>query len=281
MPKSFIPLSSYVIAVFSTVALLIVSALAGLILIYEKPLVARLQASVLHIVELSDVSEAKQITATLKQMNQINDTTIVLRTGDMARNYMKQTMGIDFELNGDSPFSNVITFNTNPIYEIDLRPIPDQLRKFKSIKQVIVQTSYFKELKSIIKRWKHYLWIITVLIAVMAFIILSGLFRLILYGERLKIKTMELVGATRWTIVKPFILRIILIALIAMLIAVLLMFFCLSVYLSPLHQSISGRSLRTYGPIVLSIWSVILAAIVGLCLITIDRFTTKQLDDLA
>ncbi len=280
MSKSFIPFSSFLIAMISTTILFVVTALMSLLILLERPLIAHLHADVWQLIELHDDRDVDQIIKILRSDPQIDDTTIVFRNGAMAAEFMEQETGISFELDGENPFSNVLSFSTEAIYDPDLGPTVEKIRRFSSVKDIYVQTGYIRSLKEHFNLWKKVLIVLSLVIFVLAITILSGLFRLILFAERRKIKTMELVGATSSTIVWPFLVRFTSIGLVAMMLASAVLFL-LAWRLIGLQQmrELLDMDLRAIALVIL-VWLVILVCILCISYWSITRFSSKEMEDL-
>ncbi len=279
MPRSIIPLSNLLIALFSVTALFFVSALAVIVYQLERPLVSILHADIWHIIELEDKKAAERLVKILQADQQIDTASILLWSQDMARDFMKKETGITFELDGVNPFVPILSFSTKPLYFVDLSDLEKQIKQVEGVKYTSIQHEYLKELKQLFASSKHYLLLVLFVILTLSIFLLSGLFRLVLYAERKKIKTMELVGASPFRIASSFLLRFGFLVLGAMLLAGLLLFSLWSFYLSS-KQQLMGLYHWQYSLWIVSVWFLISFLLLLLSYRAIARFSSGEYEHL-
>ena len=111
--------------------------------------------------------------------------------------------------------------------------------------------------------------------------VLASLYRLILYAERKKIKTMELVGARSGQIIGPYMWRFIGIALLSMLLAILaggLVYIYLNRHGIHVPNALPWMDIGWYTGIT---WLVLLVSIMLMSALIIHRFIGRTMDDLS
>ena len=131
-----------------------------------------------------------------------------------------------------SDFVEFLAFNPLPdAYEVKLHAQysdKDYVRKFEKeaaswngIEEVVYQRAVVEQIGSNINKFNLVLLLFGGALLVIALILLNNTIRLTIYSKRYLINTMKLVGASKWFIMKPFLLRSILHGVYAWLIAAL------------------------------------------------------------
>ena len=129
-----------------------------------------------------------------------------------------------------SDFVEFLAFNPLPdAYEVKLHAQysdKDYVRKFEKeaaswngIEEVVYQRAVVEQIGSNINKFNLVLLLFGGALLVIALILLNNTIRLTIYSKRNLINTMKLVGASKWFIMKPFLLRSILHGVYAWLIA--------------------------------------------------------------
>ena len=129
-----------------------------------------------------------------------------------------------------SDFVEFLAFNPLPdAYEVKLHAQysdKDYVRKFEKeaaswngIEEVVYQRAVVEQIGSNINKFNLVLLLFGGALLVIALILLNNTIRLTIYSKRYLINTMKLVGASKWCMMKPFLLRSILHGVYAWLIA--------------------------------------------------------------
>lgn len=129
-----------------------------------------------------------------------------------------------------SDFVEFLAFNPLPdAYEVKLHAQysdKDYVRKFEKeaaswngIEEVVYQRAVVEQIGSNINKFNLVLLLFGGALLVISLILLNNTIRLTIYSKRYLINTMKLVGASKWFIMKPFLLRSILHGVYAWLIA--------------------------------------------------------------
>ena len=129
-----------------------------------------------------------------------------------------------------SDFVEFLAFNPLPdAYEVKLHAQysdKDYVRKFEKeaaswngIEEVVYQRAVVEQIGSNINKFNLVLLLFGGALLVIALILLNNTIRLTIYSKRYLINSMKLVGASKWFIMKPFLLRSILHGVYAWLIA--------------------------------------------------------------
>jgi len=104
---------------------------------------------------------------------------------------------------------------------------PDSLNKIKTdlsqniaVSEVQYNQKLVSNLDTIIRRISIWLLVIAVVVSILVIFLIDNTIRLAMFSNRFLIKTMQMVGATRWFISKPFDLRAVINGLISGILAV-------------------------------------------------------------
>lgn len=146
-------------------------------------------------------------------------------TQDEAAREMEKELGKEFvDFLGYNPIPASIDLHLNSDYaEPDsLRWIEQDIVHKSEVKEVVYQKVLFENINKNIKKFSIILGLISIVLLLVAVALINNTIRLAIYSKRFLIKSMQLVGATRGFIVRPFIWQGIWHGLIAGLIALAL-----------------------------------------------------------
>ena len=127
-----------------------------------------------------------------------------------ARKIMKKQMGEDAgEILGYNPYPASLN-----VYFQSWYTQPDSLVKFKEnwsgesrVRNVIYQKEVIENINRYVSIGGAIVLVLAIIFLIVAIALINSTIRLNLYSKRFLIKSMQLVGATRWFIRKPFVLR--------------------------------------------------------------------------
>lgn len=128
---------------------------------------------------------------------------------DDAAKILQEEFGEDLEILGYNPLYSSINIHLKAVYAN-----PDSLINIENSLQnhiEVQEVHYFKGLIDILsKNIRNISIVLTSILLVLLFItitLIDNTIKLSMYSNRFLIKSMQLVGATRWFIIRPFILR--------------------------------------------------------------------------
>ncbi|HRH37608.1 MAG TPA: hypothetical protein PK760_04655, partial [Flavobacteriales bacterium] len=131
-------------------------------------------------------------------------------TPEEAAEELKKTLGEDFlgVLGGASPIEPNIQLAIAPQYAVadSLKWIVDGLKKADAVKDVAYNASVVENLDANFIKLNIGGLVFLVILLFVAIALINNTIRLAVYSKRFLIRTMHLVGATRWFIKRPFIL---------------------------------------------------------------------------
>lgn len=223
--------SVYISTVISIALVLLMIGLLGLILVNAKNLSKYVKENiVLNIIVSDNVSEGEVLT--LQKDIEKND--YVLRTEyiskDLAAKNLKEDLGEDFvEYLGKNPLLPSIDIYLKEQYanSDSIHTFIQGVAKNSKIKEVVYQESLIDMVNDNIRNISMVVLAFAVILLVIAVALINNTIRLSIYSQRFLIKSMQLIGATKNFIRKPYILYGIVHGLIGALIAILLLIFTL------------------------------------------------------
>lgn len=158
---------------------------------------------------ISDKASAKEIEefqTTLEQAPYIKDLTFISK--EEAAKSQEEILGENFlEFLGTNPLENSfdVHFNGSYVFLDSIIPIETELKK----NGIVTDTTYDKQLVDMvnenIKKITMWVLIASSFLAVISMLLINSSLRLLIFSSRFIIKTMQMVGATKSFIRRPFI----------------------------------------------------------------------------
>lgn len=133
-------------------------------------------------------------------------------------------VGEDFmEFLGFNPLQNSFDINLKGDYVVSdsIKQIESDIKKNKFVSDIIYDKNLVDIVNNNIKKISFWILIISGFLAVIAMLLINSSLRLSIYSHRFTIKTMQMVGATKSFIRKPFIWRSIKLGLIGSFLAII------------------------------------------------------------
>ena len=203
--------SSYLTLVVSVSLVLFLLGILGLVLINAKGLSDYFRESLSFWVMLDDDAKEADIRLLQKDLDAktyIKSTEYVSK--DEAAAKMKEELGEDFiSFLGDNPLPPSID-----VYLVSDYTSPDSVAKIEKyileypfVKEVYYQESLLYLINENVNKISLFLLVISLFLFLIALTIINNTIRISIYSRRFLIRTMQLVGATRAFIRKPFIVQ--------------------------------------------------------------------------
>ena len=202
-------LNSYFSVVLSISFVLFFLGVLGLFLINGKKIASHFKEQIAMSIYLKDNAKDIEITQLQKkiQLDSATKTINFITKEEAAKKYMKD-IGEDFlEFLGYNPLLNSIDINLNSNY-VNISSLEKRKKDIESIDfvdEVVYDKPLVKLLDENIKKITLILLFITSIFVFVAVILINSSIRLSIYSKRFLIKTMQLVGATKSFVRKPFI----------------------------------------------------------------------------
>jgi len=218
-------ISSYFSVVISIALVLFLLGLLGLLVLNAKSVSDNFKEQVVLTIYLEDTSkevEIKQLEKSLAFSDYVKHTKFISK--ESAADFMKLEYGEDF-LNdvGYNPLKNSIEVNLKAEY-VTARRL-DSISESTLKKNFVEDIKYDKDLVSLmnsnVKRLSLWVLIISGIFTAIAVLLINSSIRLAVHSKRFTIKTMQMVGATKKFIRRPFIWRSIRLGIIGSLMAII------------------------------------------------------------
>ena len=203
--------SSYISTIMSITLVLFVLGLLGLIILHAQKLSEHVRESIavsLFIDNNAGESEINSLQTELDDMASVSETRFISR--EEAAEDLMEDLGEDFvSFLGYNPLSASITVNLKAEHTN-----PDSLRVFEQKfeqRQIITDIDYQQSLVHLVhqnvRRIATGLLVFSILLLVIAFALINNTIRLSVFSKRFLIKSMQLIGATKSFIRRPFIIK--------------------------------------------------------------------------
>lgn len=218
---------SYLTLVISVSLVLFLLGILGLVIINAKELSDYFRESLTFSVILDDDAREADIRMLQKDLDakpSVKSTEYVSR--DNAATKMKEDMGEDFiSFLGDNPLPPSIDVYLYAGYtnRDSVVKFEKYILEYPFVKEVWYEDSLLFLINENVRKISLFLLIISSFLFLIAVTIINNTIRLAIYSKRFLIRTMQLVGATRAFIRKPFLIRSIYHGVLAALTAMLLM----------------------------------------------------------
>ncbi|GGE32273.1 MULTISPECIES: cell division protein FtsX [Sphingobacterium] len=219
--------SVYVSTVISIALVLLMTGLLGLILVHAKNLSRYVKENiVLNVIVNDNVNEGD----VLSLQKDLEKDPYVLRSEyvskELAAKNLREDLGEDFvEYLGRNPLLPSIDVYMKEQYanSDSIQTFINKIGKNSRIKEVVYQESLIDMVNKNIRVISIVILAFTVILLIIAIALINNTIRLAIYSQRFLIKSMQLIGATKGFIRRPYILYGIAHGLIGALIAILLL----------------------------------------------------------
>jgi cell division transport system permease protein len=223
----------YISTVISIALVLLMAGLLGLILVHAKNLSNYIKENIVLNIILDENTEEADA---LKFQKELNSNTHTLSTEyiskDLAARNLQQDLGEDF-LNflGYNPLSPSIDVHLKAEYanKDSINNFVKETSANKVVKEIVYQESLLDLVNKNIRIIGLVILTFTVILLIIAVALINNTIRLSIYSQRFLIKSMQMVGATKGFIRRPFlgygILHGLLGAIIAIVLLILLLYF--------------------------------------------------------
>lgn len=223
--------SVYVSTVISIALVLLVTGLLGLLLVHAKNLSKYVKENIVLNVIVNDGTNEGDVLSLQKDLEKDK---YVLRTEyiskELAAKSLKEDLGEDFvQYLGHNPLLPSIDVYMKEDYanSDSIKTFIDKISRNTRIKEVVYQESLIDMVNKNVRIISIVVLAFAAILLVIAVALINNTIRLAIYSQRFLIKSMQLIGATKNFIRKPFITYGIIHGLLGSLISILLLIFTL------------------------------------------------------
>jgi cell division transport system permease protein len=211
-------ITSYFSVVISIALVLFLVGLLALLVLNTKKVADNFKEQIALTVYLKDSAKEVEIDQMQKSLALAEYTkTIEFVSKEEAAKAYSEEIGEDFmEFLGYNPLQNSIDvyFNADYVSETQIAEISRDLGGKEFVDEIVYDKPLIALLNDNIKRLSFWILIVSGLLTFIAVLLINSSIRLSVYAKRFTIKTMQMVGATKHFIRRPFILRSIKLGLI-------------------------------------------------------------------
>lgn len=158
--------------------------------------------------DTTDPTTTKVLLSNLQKKDFVRSVVFVSKTE--AANLLKREMGENFmDLLGFNPLYSKfdVYVKENFASPVELQRIKELLQQEPGVIEVSVQLNIAAKLDNVIKKASFFTVVIASFLLIFAVLLIFNTIRLAIFSNRTLIKSMLLVGATRWFIMKPYLGR--------------------------------------------------------------------------
>ncbi|MGO2102142.1 cell division protein FtsX [Psychroflexus halocasei] len=211
-------ITSYFSVVISIALVLFLVGLLGILVLNTKKVADHFKEQIALTIYLDDTAKEVEIDQLQKSLALAEYTKSVnfVSKEDAAKKYSEE-IGEDFmEFLGYNPLQNSIDiyFNADYVSEVKLAEITRDINENKFVDEIVYDKPLIALLNDNIKKLSLWIIIISVVFTFIAVLLINSSIRLSVYSKRFTIKTMQMVGATKSFIRRPFIWKSIKLGLI-------------------------------------------------------------------
>jgi cell division transport system permease protein len=218
--------TSYFYAIFGITLVLFVMGIAGALIIEAKKTSKDFKENLSIEVVIKDEADLDRIAAlqsTIKGKKYVKN--IQFLSKEEAAKILQKDLGEDFlDILGYNPLYNSFLINVYEDYSspAGFEGIQKELTALPEIKQVNFQKNILDSLEKTVGKATFIILVVAGLLMAFAVSLIFNTIRLAMFSNRFTIKTMQLFGATKWFIIRPFLGKSILNGFISGVIACLL-----------------------------------------------------------
>ncbi len=267
-------ISSYFSVILSIFLVLFLLGILGLFVINSKRLADNFKEEIAMTIFLKDEASAdtiKDFGEMLKKSPFVKSSVYVSK--EVAAKQHQDIIGENFmEFLGVNPLQNSydIHLRANYIINDSIKKIERQLRADQSVSDIVYDKQLVNLVNDNIQRVSLWILIISGFLAFIAVLLINSSLRLTIYSNRFIIKTMQMVGATKSFIRKPFIWLSLKLGLIGALLAIVAL--CGVLY----YVNVNFPSLEILAQPILIVAVLIAVLLVGLLITWISTFFATQ-----
>ena len=218
-------ISSYFSVVLSIALVLFLLGLLGILILNARKVSDHFKEQVVVTIYLKDSAKAvevSQLEKSLKMADYVKSTEYVSK--EAAAEFMKAENGEDFmDFLGYNPLQNSVDIHLKAAFVTSEHL--DKISTKALEKQFVDEVSYDNDLVNLmndnVKRISFWVLVISALFTLIAVLLINSSIRLAVYSKRFTIKTMQMVGATKAFIRRPFIWKSIRLGIIGAVIALI------------------------------------------------------------
>lgn len=274
----------YISTIFSIALVLLMLGMLGLILVHAKNLSNYVKENIVLNIIVDEGAKETDILAFQKELNgnvAVKQTLYVNK--EVAQHNLTKDLGEDFvNFLGYNPLLSTIDVYLKADYANtkSIDALKKSLEKNPIVKEVIYQSSLIDMVNKNISTIGLIVLAFAIILLVIAIALINNTIRLAIFSQRFLIKSMQLVGATKNFIRKPFILVAALHGLIASFIAIIILLGILYYAQKEIPEIIILRNYTEFGLVLIAMVAVGIFITAISTLFAVSRYLRLKLYDL-
>ena len=221
-------LTTYISAMLTNLIVVFLTGLLGLLLFNTKKVADYFKEQISVTVYFKDNSKPIEIQQFQKSIKFQETTKSVIYTSkEEASKIYAQEIGEDYmEFLGYNPLESSIDiyFNAQFVKPELIQEISEKLSNYDFISEIKYDQPLLMMLDKNINRIRIWILLSSCFLIILAIFLINSSIRLSIYSKRFAIKTMQLVGATKWFIQKPFLIKYLKIGLASSSLSIILLY---------------------------------------------------------
>jgi len=267
-------ITSYFSVVISIALVLFLVGLLGILVLNTQKVADHFKEQIALTIYLDDTAKEVEINQLQKSIA-LSDFTksIEFISKDEAAKAYSEEIGEDFmDFLGYNPLQNAIDiyFNADYVSEVQLAEISRDLKEYEFVDEIVYDKPLIALLNDNIKKLSFWVLVISGVFTFIAVLLINSSIRLSVYSKRFTIKTMQMVGATKGFIRRPFIWKSIKLGSIGAILSLIGM----AVVLYYLDQSFPELYLIANKPILAALFGAVF--LLGLIISWLSTFFATQ-----
>ena len=220
--------NSYIISTISIALVLFLLGTVGFLMATTVKTARALQENVTLIVELQNAmstDERETLKERILQNELVTEVVFSSKEEKINDSEFRKLFSVEFEdILDENPLldSFDVRVSARPEQKEELQRMIDDLTVIDGVEHVSYPAAMIETMQNTVSKVRPLLTIFAIVLAIVSLVLLNNTIRLAIFSKRYVINTMKLVGATKWFIIKPFILSSINQGIIAGLLAALL-----------------------------------------------------------
>jgi len=218
-------ITSYFSVVLSIALVLFLLGVLGMLILNAKKVADHFKEQVVMTIYLKDSAkdvEIKQLEKSLVMSDYIKSTEYVSK--EQAAEFMKEKNGEDFmDFVGYNPLQNSIDVHLKADYVTSeqLELISNEALTKNFVDEVNYDNDLVKMMNNNVKKISFWVLILSAIFTLIAVLLINSSIRLSVYSKRFTIKTMQMVGATKQFIRRPFVWKSVRLGIIGAILALI------------------------------------------------------------
>lgn len=204
---------NYYLTIISIAVVLLFLGIYSLIYWHPDLIADRLKEELQVVVELKEQMSAidhDRIENEITGLEWVRPGTVELVEAEQAEREMRYELGpIAEEMETEGPFRDMMAFSLHAKYyePVTLAMMATQLKKINGVQDVFYQEEVAQQLEISVIKWSKWAMYVGIVFAIIALILIYNTIKLALFSEKKTVLTLDMVGARKNFIKKPFLQR--------------------------------------------------------------------------